>query len=155
MCVTVRTFGFEQMSHRECPGRGTSGDSSPCGGVAAVIAMLQSEQRGGPQVSHQPKAATGERQSKRKACEALALETRTGAAIRSELDLDLLVLKRQKLIQLSKQVLEARCPGFCSRARLTDDEYLREASHALAVITTDVEDAASAHAAFTAVAGSR
>ena len=57
------------------------------------------------------------------------------------------MLKRQKLIKLSKEVLETRCPGFCTQARLTEDEYLREASHALASITSDVEDAAYANEA--------
>ncbi len=55
------------------------------------------------------------------------------------------MLKRHKLIKLSKEVLDARCPSFCTQARLTDDGYLREASHALANIIKDVDDAACAN----------
>ena len=141
------------MSHREWPGRATSSESGHSG-VAAVIAMLQSEhdQHGGSDGLKETKLTTSHEQARRKADAGAALEARTGEAIRSELELELLVLKRQRLIKLSKEVLETRCPGFCTQARLTEDEYLREASHALASITSDVEDAAYANGAIKAPA---
>ena len=142
------------MSHVNVarPSPATPGDGA---GVAAVIAMLQSEQlqEDKPSRNKEPEAETRHEQKrkaetsaevKRNAMMVAALESRAGEAIRSELEVDLLMLKRQKLIKLSKEVLEARCPGFCTKARLTDDEYLREASHALATITKDVDDAACA-----------
>ena len=142
------------MSHVNVarPSPATPGDGA---GVAAVIALLQSEQlqEDKPSRNKESEAET-RREQKRKAETSAevkrndkmvaALESRAGEAIRSELEVDLLMLKRQKLIKLSKEVLDARCPGFCTKARLTDDEYLREASHALATITKDVDDAACA-----------
>ena len=134
------------MAHRE-------GDSFSA--VAAVVAMLQSEQcdvlskQDGLPSTTEPCAST-----KRKAQASDASEARVGDAIRAELDLEVLVLKRQKLIELSKEVLEARCPGFCARAQCSDDEYLREASHALAAITNDVDDAYYENEAMKAVVAS-
>ena len=142
------------MSHVNVarPSPATPGDGA---GVAAVIALLQSEQlqEDKPSRNKESEAETRREQKrkaetsgevKRNAMMVAALEARAGEAIRSELEVDLLMLKRQKLIKLSKEVLDARCPGFCTKARLTDDEYLREASHALATITKDVDDAACA-----------
>ena len=142
------------MSHVNVarPSPATPGDGS---GVAAVIAMLQSEQlqedepsrnkESGPKTRHEQKRkAETSAEVKRNDKMVAALESRAGEAIRSELEVDLLMLKRQKLIKLSKEVLDARCTGFCTKARLTDDEYLREASHALATITKDLDDAACA-----------
>ena len=142
------------MSHVNVarPSSATPGDGS---GVAAVIAMLQSEQlqedepsrnkESGPKTRHEQKRkAETSAEVKRNDKMVAALESRAGEAIRAELEVDLLMLKRQKLIKLSKEVLDARCTGFCTKARLTDDEYLREASHALATITKDLDDAACA-----------
>ena len=142
------------MSHVNVarPSPATPGDGS---GVAAVIAMLQSEQlqedepsrnkESGPKIRHEQKRkAETSAEVKRNDKMVAALESRAGEAIRAELEVDLLMLKRQKLIKLSKEVLDARCTGFCTKARLTDDEYLREASHALATITKDLDDAACA-----------
>lgn len=69
------------------------------------------------------------------------LEARIGDAICAELELESLQAKRRRLLQLSKDVLEARCHGF-SKVALTDDEFLREAGHALANISADVDQAA-------------
>ena len=66
----------------------------------------------------------------------------TGDAILAELHLEDLQAKRRRLVKLSHDVLEARCPGFCTRTALSEDECLREASCALADISSDVHEAA-------------
>lgn len=65
-------------------------------------------------------------------------ETRAGDALRAELELEVLHDKRRRLVQLSRDVLEVRCPGFCQGKPMSDDVYLREAAHALASISEDV-----------------
>ena len=67
-----------------------------------------------------------------------------GDVIIAELSLEGLQSKRRRLVELSIEVLEARCPGFCARASMSEDEYLREASCALADISLDVDEAAHA-----------
>ena len=114
--------------------------------VSAVVAMLQSEQDHSRDDS--AKAAPGSEDmadKKRQACESVEREAQAGLIICSDLDLELLVAKRQRLIELSKQVLDARCPGFCARASCSDDDYLREASCALADISWDVHEAVLAN----------
>ena len=85
--------------------------------VSAVVAMLQSEQDHSRDDS--AKAAPGSEDmadKKRQACESVEREAQAGLIICSDLDLEVLVAKRQRLIELSQQVLEARCRGFCARA---------------------------------------
>ena len=120
---------------------GASNDESKSA-VSVVIAMLQAEQDR-LQDSHRRTADDG-LTCKRKAHATVAAESRTGDAIRADLDLEVMTVKRRRLVELSKDVLEARCPGFCTRTSLTDDEYLREASCALGSISNDVQQAALA-----------
>lgn len=68
-------------------------------------------------------------------------EKRVGEAILADVEVDVLSAKRRRLVQLSRDVLEVRCPGFCSLTPMTEDECLREAGHALATISEDVLDA--------------
>lgn len=65
-----------------------------------------------------------------------------GDAIAAELDLEDLQSKRRRLVDLSRDVLEARCPGSSGRVTMSDNDYLREASCALADISNDVDEAA-------------
>ena len=120
--------------------------------VSAVIAMLQSEQdhsRGDSAKAADKTLLRTDSEDmadkKRQACESVEREAQAGLIICSDLDLEVLVAKRQRLIELSQQVLEARCPGFCARASCSDDDYLREASCALADISWDVHEAVLAN----------
>ena len=74
------------------------------------------------------------------------VESCAGDVTRAELELEVLHLqdKRRRLVQLSRDVLEVRCPGFCQMAAMCEDDYLREAGHALASISGDVDAAAQA-----------
>ena len=74
------------------------------------------------------------------------VESCAGDVTRAELELEVLHLqdKRRRLVQLSRDVLEVRCPGFCQMAAKCEDDYLREAGHALASISGDVDAAAQA-----------
>ena len=72
------------------------------------------------------------------------VESRAGDATRAELELEVLQDKWRRLVQLSRDVLEVRCPGFCQMAAMCEDDYLREAGHALASISGDVDAAAQA-----------
>ena len=72
------------------------------------------------------------------------VESRAGDATRAELELEVLQDKWRRLVQLSRDVLEVRCPGFCQMAAKCEDDYLREAGHALASISGDVDAAAQA-----------
>ena len=141
---------FSNMAHH---GVGSDTDSTDASksAVAAVVAMLHAEHDRSPDncsgATSQKLSHTSLEQRlphQRIAHTTVAAEARTGNAIRAELDLEVLTVKRRRLVELSREVLEARCPGFCSRASLTEDEYLREASCALAGISNDVEEAALA-----------
>ena len=68
-------------------------------------------------------------------------ERAIGDAITAELDLEDLQVKRHRLLELSRDVLEARCPGFCAKATMSENDYLRQASFALASISNDVDEA--------------
>ena len=74
----------------------------------------------------------------------LLMESRAGDATRAELELELLQDKRRRLVQLSRDVLEVRCPGFCQLTGMCEEDYLREAGYALASISADVGTAAQA-----------
>ena len=136
-------------------------------GIAAVVAMLQSEtgpprddtctgddqvELAGASDATSTRAAQSTqvklRRSSNVQLPSFASRRRTiGDAIIAELDLEDLQAKRRRLVQLSRDVLEARCPGFCARATMSEVEYLCEASYALAYISNDVEEAARAVAA--------
>lgn len=154
---SVIHINFLNMAHHRVGDTlGSDRDSTDASksAVAAVVAMLHAEHDRSPDncsgATSQKLSHTSLEQRlphQRIAHTTVAAEARTGDAIRAELDLEVLTVKRRRLVELSKEVLEARCPGFCSRASLTEDEYLREASCALAGISNDVEEAALANQA--------
>ena len=129
----------------------------PLHAIAAVVAMLEDE-RSPPCQSHGPHstsartcrtgrtrescANSGEESEPKNAKHVSAGASREpliGNAVRADLDVEVLQTKRRRLVQLSKDVLEVRCPGFCAMASLSEEDYLREASCALSDISRDVD----------------
>ena len=120
-------------------------------GIAVVVAMLQ-EEDARQNIEAAPSFVTPGIQDESAVVEEVAKEQRIGDAVRAELELERLQLMRSTLLRLSKEVLDARCPGFCARANISDEDYMREAGYALATFAADVAEAERAlHASMMAV----
>ena len=120
-------------------GHSSTEDASSICLQAAVGASKQSDSR-------DPQRGPGD------AALLVAPDAAAGQAVLAELELESLSTKRRRLEQLSIEVLEVRCPGFCQRARLNTDDLLREAGYALATISHDVSHAEDALRMATAAA---
>ena len=75
-----------------------------------------------------------------------------GQALVLELAVEVLKLRRQKMLAMAEDILEARCPGIHrSLVNWTEEDVLCEAGEALKCITQDLEDAQEDLASFLAM----
>ena len=70
----------------------------------------------------------------------MILDEHDGHDLVLDLQVELLKMRRQKMVALARCVLNARCPGIGHRIE-NDDDVLREAGYALSIINQDIEDA--------------